>query len=41
MRIIWFNVVNDNYRIYELDDIQPQIKQMFEEFKKASLFEGR
>lgn len=41
LRIIWFNVVNDNYRMYELDDIQPQIKQMFEEFKKASLFEGR
>ena len=41
LRIIWFNVVNDNYRMYELDDIQPQIKQMFEEFKKVSLFEGR
>ena len=39
LRIIWFNVVNDNYRMYELDDIQPQIKTMFDVFKASSLFE--
>lgn len=38
LRIIWFNVVNDNYKIYELRDIQPQIEQMFSQFKSASLF---
>jgi hypothetical protein len=39
LRIIWFNVVNDNYKVYELKDIQPQIEQMFVQFKSASLFE--
>jgi hypothetical protein len=38
MRIIWFNVVNDNYKVYELDDIQPKIKLMFDKFKASSLF---
>ena len=40
MRIIWFNVVNDNYRVYDLEDMQPKIKLMFDQFKASSLFEG-
>jgi hypothetical protein len=39
LKIVWFNVVNDNYKIFELEDIQPKIKLMFERFKSASLFE--
>lgn len=38
MRIIWFNVVNDNYRVYDLEDIQDKIKLMFDKFKASSLF---
>ena len=38
MRIIWFNVVNDNYHVYTLEDIQPKIKAMFEVFNASSLF---
>ena len=40
MRIIWFNVVNDNYCVYNLDDIQPKIKLMFDKFKASALFEA-
>jgi hypothetical protein len=39
LKIVWFNVVNDNYKIFELADIQPQIKLMFDKFKASSLFE--
>lgn len=39
LRIIWFNVVNDNYKVYDLADIQPKIKLMFDCFKSSSLFE--
>lgn len=38
LRIIWFNVVNDCYKVFELDDIQPQITLMFSKFKSFSLF---
>lgn len=38
MRIIWFNVCNDNYHVYNLEDIQPKIKLMFNQFKASSLF---
>jgi len=38
LRLVWFNVVNDNYKVFELDDIQPQIKLMFNKFKSSSLF---
>ena len=41
LKIVWFNVVNDNYKIFELADIQPQIKLMFDKFKASSLFEER
>ena len=41
LKIVWFNVVNDNYKIFELTDIQPQIKLMFDKFKSSSLFEER
>jgi ATP-dependent exoDNAse (exonuclease V) beta subunit len=32
-KVIWFNVINDNYRLFELTDIQPKIKLMFEKYK--------
>lgn len=38
LRIIWFNVVNDNYKVFNLENIQPKIKEMFIEFKRNSLF---
>lgn len=38
-KIIWFNINNPNYEIYELDNIQPKISEMFNVFKASSLFE--
>lgn len=38
LKIIWFNVINDNYKLIELPDIQPKIKLMFERFNASSLF---
>ena len=39
LKIIWFNVVNSNYEIFELGDIQPKIALMLENFKASSLFQ--
>jgi len=39
LKIVWFNIVNDNYKIFELEDIQPKIKLMFDKLKASSLFE--
>ena len=41
LKIIWFNIKNDNYKLFELADLQPKIKLMFERFKSSSLFEGQ
>lgn len=38
MKIIWFNVVNDNYQVFEIPDIQPKIALMLERYKANSLF---
>jgi len=38
MKIIWFNVVNDNYKLFEMPDIQSRIIQMLERYKVTSLF---
>lgn len=38
LKIVWFNVVNDDYKIFELESIQPKIVEMFERFKASSLF---
>jgi len=38
LRLIWFNVINDSYRVIDLENIQPQINLMFNKFKSASLF---
>jgi ATP-dependent exoDNAse (exonuclease V) beta subunit len=38
MKIIWFNVVNTSYQIFELPDIQTKIVQMLERYKANSLF---
>lgn len=37
-KIVWFNVNNDNYQLYELEDIQPKIEEMFNVYKSNSLF---
>lgn len=39
LRIVWFNIVNDSYKVFDLEDIQPKIKLMFDAFKSSSLFE--
>ena len=39
LKIVWFNIVNENYVIHELANIQDKIAQMFERFKSVSLFE--
>lgn len=39
LKIVWLNAKNDNYKLYELEDIQPKIKKMFDKFKSSSLFE--
>ncbi len=39
MKVIWFNVVNSNYEIFEMPDIQPKISLMLERYKATSLFE--
>ena len=38
LKIIWFNTENDNYKVFELADIQPKIKEMFARFKSNSVF---
>jgi hypothetical protein len=38
LKIVWFNVKNDNYIVYELDDIQSKITAMFDQFKSSVLF---
>ena len=38
LQIVWFNANNDNYRLYELADIQDKIVMMLNKFKLASLF---
>jgi hypothetical protein len=37
LKIVWFNVQNDNYKVFELANIQPKIKLMLEQFKATSL----
>lgn len=39
LKIVWFNVNNDCYKLIELNDIQPKIEKMLERFKSTSLFE--
>ena len=39
MKVIWFNVVNSNYEVFQMPDIQPKIAQMLERYKAVSLFE--
>lgn len=41
LKLVWFNTVNENYKIIELSDIQDKIKLMFEHFKSISLFEEK
>ena len=38
LKIIWFNVKNDSYHLYELADLQSKITLMFDRFKSSSLF---
>ncbi len=39
LRIVWINANNSTYQIFELNHIQPQIKEMFLNFKSSSLFQ--
>lgn len=39
MKVLWFNVVNTNYEVFEMPDIQPKIAQMLERYKATALFQ--
>lgn len=41
LKIVWFNVANENYEVFELADIQDKIKKMFELLKTDQLFKGK
>lgn len=41
LKIVWFNPENKSYKLFELEDIQDKIKEMFLLFKKSSLFEEK
>lgn len=42
LKIVWFNsVANDSYKIYELQDIQTKVEQMFEKVRSTSLSRER
>lgn len=38
MKLLWFHVDNESYKIFELDDIQNEIERMFNHFKSKTLF---
>lgn len=38
MKVIWFNVVNSSYQLFELPDINSRIVNMLERYKANSLF---
>lgn len=38
LKIVWFNAINESHQIFELKDIQNNIKLMFNVFKSNSLF---
>lgn len=38
IRIIWFNVKNTDYQVFDLQQMQPKIIDMFNVYKSASLF---
>lgn len=38
MKVIWFNVNNDSYQLFELDHISDKIQKMFEIFKSKNKF---
>jgi hypothetical protein len=39
LKIVWFNLNNENYQIFELEDLQSKIKLMLDRFKVISLFQ--
>lgn len=41
LKLVWFNAANEKYQIFELGDIQRNIKLMFDVFKSTSLFGGQ
>jgi hypothetical protein len=42
LKIVWFNsVANDSYKVYELQDIQTKVEQMFEKVRSTSLSRER
>jgi len=38
LKLVWFNVINEDYKVIELEDIQPKIKNMFNHYSSSSLF---
>ena len=42
LKIVWFNsIANDSYKVYELQDIQTKVEQMFEKVRSTSLSRER
>lgn len=39
MKLVWLNVINDDYKVVELESIQPKISLMLDRVRTASLFE--
>ena len=40
LKIVWFNITNSTYKIFNIPDIQNSIQLMFSVVKADSLFEG-
>jgi hypothetical protein len=41
MKLVWFNIKNDTYQLFELEDIQPKIVEMFNRVKATALFQDK
>lgn len=41
LKIVWFNSTNENYKVFELLNIQEKIKQMFDVLKTNDAFENK
>jgi hypothetical protein len=39
MKILWFNVANSSYEVFEIPDIQPKIALMLDRYKASLLFQ--
>ena len=41
LKIVWFNIENDTFQVFELADIQYKISKMFESLKLSNSFENK